>query len=95
MDNKNELSISLSVSPVTDEARIDADKYQDEYGVNYFAVKEWSEDLQEKLTEYVEKVVRKADKNGDTILVFPEALGMEIMKTDIMESIRKIKCEST
>lgn len=94
MDNKNELSISLSVSPVTDEARIDADKYQNEYGVNYFAVKEWSEDLQTKLTEYVEKVMRKADKNGDTILVFPEALGMEIMKTDIMESIRKIKCEN-
>ena len=96
MDNNNELHISLSISPLTDEVRIEADKYLDERGpgINYFTVKEWNEDIQAKLTEYIETVMRKADKNGDTILVFPEMLGTEAIKYNITESIRTANFEN-
>lgn len=46
--------------------------------------------MQAKLTEYIEKVVRRADENGNKILVFPEMLGTVGMKNSLIESIRNV-----
>jgi len=93
MDDETELTIPVALSPLTDEVRLDDERYQEyEKGafVNYFMIKELNGHMQAKLTEYIEKVVRRADENGNKILVFPEMLGTVGMKNSLIESIRNV-----
>lgn len=92
MDDENELTLQVAVSPLSDEVRLDDERYQEhEKGaaINFFMIKELDECIQAKLTKYIEKTMRKADENGNKILVFPEMLGTVGMKRIVIESIKK------
>lgn len=97
MDNESELFLPIAVSPLTDEVKLECEKYrEDEKGaaINFFMVKELGVNIQAKLTGYIEKVMRKADESGDKVLIFPEMLGTVRMKYDIIESVKKANFSS-
>lgn len=97
MNEQNELFLPISVSPLTDDVALKDTRYQQRKkgeNINYFMVEEPDEKVQNQLIAYIEKVMRKSDRNGDKILVFPEMLGTEKMKQAVIEQIEKENFEN-
>lgn len=97
MNAQNELFLPIAVSPLADWVVMKDIKYchrKKGVDVNYFMVEELDEEVQKELSVYIEKVMRKSDKNGDKILVFPEMLGTKKTKQMIIEQIRKENFEN-
>lgn len=92
MNEQNELFLPISVSPLTDDVMLKDIRYRQKKkgaDINYFMIEELAEAVQNKLGVYIERVMRKADQNGDKILVFPEMLGTEKMKQAIIGKIKE------
>ena len=86
--------LPIAVSPLTNRIKLDEKKCQKyviqnkDIDVNYFRIKDFYEQSQEmQVTQYIKHAVRKADEEGDKILVFPEMLGTTKMKERIEEFI--------
>ena len=98
MREENTLFLSLAVSPVTDQVKIDEGKnyrkYEDEdNGIKqkWFAIDNlYDKQTEDAVTQYIKTVVCKAAEGGNQILVFPEMLGTEAMKDSVVGFIKNL-----
>lgn len=90
--------LSLAVSPVTNRVKIDdknCRKYvETDRGITqrWFAINGlYDEQTERAVTQSVKAAVFKANENRDQVLVFPEMLGTESMKQDVIAFIKSLQ----
>lgn len=91
LDQENELSVTMGLSPVTEHISLEHDTYTRKINnveINYFSVRKHGVQAEKFLVDAVKKIIKKADAFGSEIFVFPEMLGTENMRAEVSSMLQ-------